>query len=125
MYARIVGLQERDFDAFVFEEALCLREVERCVVRGGVPVWSQRCHYDSSCCVEVTDQLVRKVILSVAMVNHTDKLEKLVRRGRSPGGLGRVRKQLVLSLELSRSSLNGMISEQAHRQPASLLGSCA
>jgi hypothetical protein len=37
-YAGVVGLEERDFDAFVFEVALCLREIEGRVVRGGVPV---------------------------------------------------------------------------------------
>ena len=42
-YAGVVGLEERDFDAFVFEVALALGEVKRGVVRSGVPVWHQSC----------------------------------------------------------------------------------
>ena len=38
MYAGVVGLEERDFDAFVLEVALALGEVEGGMVRGSVPV---------------------------------------------------------------------------------------
>lgn len=37
-YAGVVRLEERDFDAFVFEVALALGEVKGGMVRGGVPV---------------------------------------------------------------------------------------
>ena len=43
MYAGIIRFKKGDFDAFVLEVALALGEVERGVVRGGVPVWHQLC----------------------------------------------------------------------------------
>ena len=42
-YAGVVGLKERDFDAFIFEVTLALGEIEGGVVRGSVPVWHQSC----------------------------------------------------------------------------------
>jgi hypothetical protein len=42
-YAGVVGLEERDFDAFVLEVALALGKVKRGMVRGSVPVWHQPC----------------------------------------------------------------------------------
>jgi hypothetical protein len=40
-YARVVGLQESNLDAFILEISLRLGEVQRCVVRGRVPAsWS-------------------------------------------------------------------------------------
>lgn len=42
-YAWVIGLEDGDFDALVFEVALALGEVERGVVRGGMPVRHQSC----------------------------------------------------------------------------------
>jgi hypothetical protein len=60
-----------------------------------------------------THQLVKKVILSVDMIQRF----KLHLSACQQAGEGASRSSFVLSLELSRSSLNGIISEQAVNNP--------
>jgi hypothetical protein len=60
-------------------------------------------------------QLVKKVILSVDMLAFS-QMELHISACLHSGG-GASRSSFVLSLELSRSSLNGMISEQAVNNP--------
>lgn len=72
MYAGVVGLEERNFNAFVFEVTLRLSEVQGRVVRGGVPVSIispvSLSHHQP---FEQTDQLVKKVILSVDIITQS------------------------------------------------------
>ena len=65
-YAGIVGLEECDFDAFVFEVAFTLGKVHWSVVRRSVPVVISLSFLDQQ--TGVTHQLVKKVILSVDML---------------------------------------------------------
>ena len=65
-YAGVVGLEERDFDAFVFEVAFTLGKVHWSMVRRGVPVVINIFSLDQQ--NGVTHQLVKKVILSVDMM---------------------------------------------------------
>lgn len=114
MYAGIVGFKDGNLDAFIFEITLALGEVERGVVRSGVPVWHQLC-FTTSPALRVNRPVSQEGNLVSRHIGLSrEKLRKSVRQEARGGRESR--KQLVLSLELSRSSLNGMISEQARRQ---------
>jgi hypothetical protein len=66
-YARVIGLQQRNFDAFILEISFGLGEVQRRVVCGCVP--TQRLSVTTSIILlqSEANQLVRKVILSLAI----------------------------------------------------------
>jgi hypothetical protein len=71
-YAGVVRLEKSDLEAFVGEVALGLSKVDGCMVGGGMPVMpSQYCCYISTTIKSerATDQLVKKVILSVDILN--------------------------------------------------------
>lgn len=71
-YAGVVGLKESDLDALGGEESLALGEVERGVVRRGVPILLS---VPVLLCLEMcaADQLVKNVILSVDILNYRAK----------------------------------------------------
>jgi hypothetical protein len=87
VYAGVIGLEQSDLDAFIFEVAFALGKVEGRVVRGSVPVSYQSSFLHWSCDERCkTHQLVKKVIFSVDMLTcpweiYTSQYAKQARDG--------------------------------------------
>ena len=67
-YARVVGLEESNFEAFLCKVTLGLSKVDRGVVGSGMPAINCQSHSYILTTIKgktATDQLDRKVILSV------------------------------------------------------------
>jgi hypothetical protein len=113
----IVRLQDCNLYALIFEVSLTLGKVQRGVVGRSMPTSHQHRSFPPK---RFTHQLVKNVILSVDMMAFAQMKLHLSACQHSGGGASR--SSFVLSLELSRSSLNGIISEQAANDPSFLHG---
>jgi hypothetical protein len=71
-YAGVIGLEESNLEAFIGEETLGLSEVDGSMVGGGMPVRNSQYYCHMFTLIKgkgATDQLDRKVIFSVVILN--------------------------------------------------------